>query len=298
MKQQSLSSRAWVELFLLALIWGGSFLSFAIGLRELGVFTLVAHRVVWAALALWVWVLWRRVETPKGWRIWAACLVMGLLNNVIPFSLIAWGQISIESGLASIFNATTAFFGIIVAALVFADEKLTMRKLIGVLLGIAGVVIAIGLENLRDFDLRSLAQIAILGASFSYALASSWARKTLASLRPEAAALGMLTGSAVIMLPLAIFIDGAPSFALSPSTIGAVAYISIGATAGAYLLYYRVLAVAGSGNLMLVTILIAPIAIILGAVILNEALPAAAYVGFALLTLGLLIIDGRLFRRR
>ena len=298
MKQQSLAPRAWAELFLLALLWGGSFLSFAIALREIGVFTLVAHRVAWAALLLWIYAAWAGIPIPRGARVWAACFVMGLLNNVIPFGLIAWGQTEIESGLASILNATTAFFGIVIAALVFADERLTRRKIIGTMLGILGVAVTMGFDALAGFDPRSLAQIAILGAAISYGLAGSWARKTLSDLRPEAAALGMLTGSTAIILPLAFVIDGMPTLVLLPETLISIGYISIGATAGAYLLYYRVLAQAGSGNLMLVTILITPIAILLGALVLGEALPAQAFFGFAILALGLIVIDGRLLRAR
>ena len=298
MKQQSMSTRAWVELTGLALLWGGSFMSFAIGLQELGVFTLVAHRVFWAALLLWVYVLWRGIPLPGTARLWGACLVMGFLNNVVPFSLIAWGQTTIESGLAAILNATTALFGILIAAAVFADERLTARKLLGVGLGLAGVVVIIGLDALRAFDLRSVAQLAILTASVSYGLAGSWGRKTLNNLRPEAAALGMLTGSSLIILPMAYVIDGPPTLALSAATWGAILYISVGATAMAYLLYYRVLTIAGSGNLMLVTIMISPIAVILGGFFLNESLPPTAYAGFAILATGLLVIDGRLFAGR
>ena len=142
--QKSLSGRAWGELFLLGAIWGASFLSIRIALDEVSFLTSVAHRVLWATLVLWAVVIYLRLPIPKDPRIWGAFLVMGLLNNVIPFSLMSWGQLHIESGLTSIFNATTAVFGVIAAALFFADERITLRKTIGVLLGFAGVVIAIG----------------------------------------------------------------------------------------------------------------------------------------------------------
>ena len=291
--QQTLSGRAWAEMLLLAAFWGASFLAFAICLQELGVFTTVAHRVFWGTLLMWLIAIIRKWPLPPP-QLWIACLVMGLLNNVIPFSLIAWGQTTIESGLAAIFNASTAIFGIIFAAIVFSDERLTTRKTIGVILGFLGVSIAIGLESLRSFDLRSLAQLAILGASISYGMASVWARKTLKSLPPHTAALGMLTGASIIMLPLAFIVDGRPSFDLQPDTWAAIAYIAIFATTLAYLLYYRVLAMAGSGNLMLVTLLIPPIAIVLGAIVLQEAIAITALIGFAFIALGMIILDGRL----
>ncbi|MEL7099031.1 MAG: DMT family transporter [Pseudomonadota bacterium] len=293
--QTTLSGRAWAELLLLGLIWGASFLSIRVALDEVGFLTSVAHRTFWAMLVLWAVVLAMRLPLPRDIRIWGAFLMMGLLNNMIPFGLMAWGQLHIESGLTSILNAATAIFGVIAAALFFADERITLRKGVGVLVGFVGVATAIGLENFRSFDLRSLAQLAILAGTISYALAGVWAKKTLGGLPPQVAAAGMLTGSSLISVPLAIAVEGMPSLALQTETILAIGYYAIIATAGAYLLYYRVLAMAGSGNLMLVTLLIPPVAISLGAWVRGEALGPNAFAGFALLALGLVILDGRVW---
>jgi len=179
----------------------------------------------------------------------------------------------------------------------FADERVTLGKAIGVTLGFFGVATAIGLENFRNFDLRSLAQLAVIGGTISYAIAGVWARKMLSGLPPQVAAAGMLTGSTLITVPLAWVIDGPISLDLEPRTIMAIGYYAIIATAGAYLLYYRVLAMAGSGNLMLVTLLITPVAITLGALVLDESLNANAYVGFVLLALGMVILDGRVWNK-
>ncbi|MDW3222044.1 MAG: DMT family transporter [Paracoccaceae bacterium] len=296
-EQTSISSKAWAALLLLALIWGASFVSIRIALDEIGPLTAVAHRTFWAMLVLWGVIALMRLPLPRDPRVWGAFLIMGLLNNVIPFGLMAWGQLHIESGLTSILNAATAVFGVLLAAVFFADERLSLRKGVGVALGFMGVATAIGLENLRDFDLRSLAQIAVLGGTLSYALAGVWARKTLSGLAPQVAAAGMLTGSTLITLPLALFVEGPITLDLQPDTLLAIAYYAVIATAGAYLLYYYVLARAGSGNLLLVTLLIAPVAIVLGALILNEQLYPNAYAGFALLALGLIILDGRVWHR-
>ncbi|MBD3663146.1 DMT family transporter [Sulfitobacter sp. TSTF-M16] len=294
--QKTISTRAWLEMGMLALIWGASFLTIAIALREIGPMTVVAHRVGWAAVALWIAVVAMKLPIPRAPRVWAAFLVMGLLNNVIPFGLMAWGQTHIESGLTSILNASTAIFGVLMAALFFADEKLTLRKTIGVSLGFAGVATAIGIENLYTFDLRSLPQLAVIGGTISYAIASVWARKMLSDQPPQVAAAGMVTGATLIMLPLAWITEGPITLNLAPETLAAIMYFALGATALAYLLYYRVLAMAGSGNLMLVTLMVAPIAILLGSIILGEVLTPSAYVGFALLAIGMLVIDGRVWR--
>ena len=295
--QKTISTKAWVSLFALGSIWGLSFVSIRVALDEIGPLSSVAHRTFWAMVVLWGVVLAMRLPVPKDPRIWGAFLVMGVLNNVLPFSLMAWGQLHIESGLTSILNAATAIFGVIVAAIFFADERLSARKAVGVTLGFFGVATAIGLDNLQDFDLRSLAQLAVLAGTVSYALAGAWARKYLTGLAPQVAAAGMLTGSTILTIPIAIWFEGPLTLDLEPRTLAAIGYYAIIATAGAYLLYYQVLGMAGSGNLMLVTLLVAPVAIVAGALILNETLAPNAYAGFAMLALGLVILDGRAVRR-
>ena len=289
--QMALSPRAWAELMLLSLIWGASFLTIRIALDEIGPLTAVAHRVGWAVLILWGYVALRRLPVPRDPKIWIGFVGMGLLNNVIPFSLMAWGQLHIETGLTSILNASTAIFAVMAAAIFFADEKLTARRAIGVTLGFFGVATAIGLSALTDFDIRALGQLAVLGGTVSYALAGVWARKMLKGLAPQVAAAGMLTTSSLIMVPLAWIVEGPIRLDLNAQTWGAIAYYAVIATALAYLLFYRLLAMAGSGNTMLCTLLIAPVAIILGALILDEALPIRAYFGFAMLAAGLLILN-------
>ena len=296
--QTTLSPRAWTEMMALALIWGASFLAMRIALDEIGPLTAVSHRVVWAALLLWVWVWLRGYALPRGAAIWIGFLGMGILNNAIPFTLMAWGQLHIPTGLTAILNAATAIFGVIAAAIFFADERLTLRRAAGVLLGFAGVTTAIGPGALLSFDVTSLAQLAVIAGTVSYALAGVWARKRLRGLRPEVAAAGMLTVSSVVMLPLAWAVEGRPSLDLRPETWAAIGYFAVVATALAFLLYYRVLAMVGAGNLMLVTLLIPPVAIVLGAWVRDEALSGRAYAGFAVLALGLALLDGRILARR
>ena len=293
--QKTLSPRAWMELALLSLIWGTSFLAIRTALDEIPFLTSVAYRVGLAALALWALIALRGAWPTLTRRHLLGCLGMGLLNNVVPFSLMAWGQLHIETGLTSILNAATAIFGVLVAALFLADERLTTRKSLGVGIGFFGVATAIGLSNLTEFDLRSLAQIAIVAGTISYAAASVWARFWLADLPPIAAAAGMLSGASVVMIPTALLVDG-PVLPQSPITWAAVLYYALIATACAYLLYYRVLAMAGSGYTMLCTLMIPPVAITLGAWVRNEALSPNAYFGFVLLALGLVILNGRILR--
>lgn len=294
MPHPAFTGRAWAELGGLAFLWGGSFLAMAVAAREMGPLTVVLHRVGWAALLLWLVVAVQGAPVPRSWRVWGAFLVMGALNNVIPFGLITWGQLHIETGLASVLNAMTAPFGVVVAALCLRDERLTVRRGAGVLLGVAGVVVIKGLDRLAAVDPRALGQLAVLGAALSYAFASVWGRRMLGGIRPTVAAAGMLTGSTLLAAPLAWGIEGAPSLALSREGWAAIAYMAGFATAGAYLLYYRVLAIAGAGNLMLVTLIVPPLAILLGWIVLGEALAPRVFAGFALVAAGLAVIDGRI----
>ena len=294
MTEDRIPARAWIDLALLSLLWGGSFLAIREALDEIGFLTSVAHRVSWASIMLWIIVAVRRLPVPRSLRAWGALFVMGCLNNVIPFTLMAWGQLSIESGLTAILNATSAIWAVLVAALFFADERLTMRRAIGVLIGFLGVSCAMGLQNLASLELRSLAQLAVIGGTVSYALAGCWARARLQDQSPLVAAAGMLTCSTLVMLPLTCAVEGPLSFELSLSTWTAIAYFALAATAAAYVLYYRILAAAGAGNLLLVTLMIPPVAILLGSWARDESLTSGAYLGFALLGAGLLILDGRI----
>ncbi len=297
-EQKSIPLSAWAEMVALSLIWGGSFLANRVALEEAAVATTVAIRVGGAAAVLWAVVLSRGLPVPRFGPIWGAFLLMGLLNNVIPFSLIVWGQQSIESGLAAILNASTAIMGVLVAAAAFRDERLTTRKLLGVALGFGGVVVVIGPDALRGFDITAAAQLAILGASLSYAVAGTWGRFASRGVEPLVAAAGMLTGSSLLMLPAAWLLDGAPDGAWTWPTWAALAYLAVICSAVAYLIFYRLLRRVGAGNTSLVTLMIAPVAILLGAAVYDEALPARAYAGFAILAGGLAVLDGRLGGRR
>jgi drug/metabolite transporter (DMT)-like permease len=220
---------------------------------------------------------------------------MGALNNAIPFSLIFWGQTQIESGLASILNGTTAMFAAVVAGLLLVDEPLTAKKIVGALLGIGGVACIMGPSALTDFNPTKLAQLAILGATLSYALAGVWGKTALTGQTPLMNALGMLVGSTVLMVPIVLVFDGPPNLELSASVWGALLGMATLSTAIAYVLYFTILVRAGTANLLLVTLLIPPFAIGLGFLFLGEKMGPNAWIGFAIIVLGFAVTDGRLF---
>jgi drug/metabolite transporter (DMT)-like permease len=291
----TLDSKSIPMLLLLAAVWGGSFFFGEVALREVPPLTLTLHRVIWAVPILVLIVLFKGISVPRSPRIWGAYLVMGALNNAIPFSLLFWGQTQIESGLVSILNGTTAMFAAVVAGLLLPDEALTAKKVIGAGLGIAGVAFIMGPSALTNFNLSNLAQLAILGATLSYAFAGVWGKTALAGQLPLMNALGMLIGSTVLMIPIVLVFDGLPNLALSLGVWGALIGMAVLSTALAYFLYFAILVRAGAANLLLVTLLIPPVAIGLGAVFLDERIGIEAWIGFVIIGLGFAVTDGRLF---
>ncbi len=282
----------WALLILLSLLWGGSFFFVELALVELEPFTVVLGRVGFAAAALLGFVALSGHRMPREPAVWGAFLVMGGLNNLIPFSLITWGQVHIDSGLTSILNATTPLFTVVLAHFLTSDERMTPNRLTGVLVGLVGVVILIGPEALSGFGLQAYAQLAILGAALFYGLSGIYGRR-LSSLPSPVAAAGMLTGSTVMMVPLAFILEDPLSASPALLTWAAVLGLSLLSTALAYMVYFRILAAAGATNLLLVTFLIPPSALLLGVFVLGEPLSWTALAGMALIFCGLAAVDGR-----
>ncbi|HTQ72249.1 MAG TPA: DMT family transporter [Acidocella sp.] len=284
-------------LLALAALWGSSFFFFKVMVAALPPFTVVLGRVGFSALILNMWLVLRRDYMPVSVRTWGAFVVMGVLNNVIPFTLIVFGETRIASGLASILNATTPMFTVLAAHWLTANERLTVGKVAGVVTGFLGVAVLIGpdaLTGLRGGDV--VGEIACLFAAISYAFAGIYGRR-FKGLNPTKVATGQLTASAVILVPLVVLIDRPWALPMPGANIwGAMAGIVVLCTVVAYVLYFRILAAAGATNLLLVTLLLPVSALLLGWLVLGESLAPHAFEGMALVGLGLAAIDGRLFK--
>ncbi|MCO5732668.1 DMT family transporter [Rhizobium sp. SSA_523] len=307
--QRAMTVVEWLMLLALSLLWGGSFLFNGILVQTWPPLTIVTARVLLAALALWAFIRLSGLAIPRGGKVWLAFFGMGLLNNVIPFTLIVWGQTQIASGLAAILNATTPLFGVLLAHVLTKDETLTVNRLAGVVIGITGVVWMIGLTVLApspsgpafvDLGGGSLwGELATLAAALSYAFAGIFGRRFRSmGLAPIMPAAGQVTASALLLVPVTLLVDR--PWTLAPGgleTWSALLGLALFSTALAYILFFRILATAGATNLMLVTILIPPSAILLGALVLGEQLALRHLVGLLLIGIGLAAIDGRLWRR-
>jgi drug/metabolite transporter (DMT)-like permease len=307
-----MNGRDWGRLFLLSLLWGGTFLFSAIAIKGWPVgagnglppLTVVFLRVLVAAVTLFLILKAMRIAIPADRQAWLAFFGMGLLNNAIPFSLIFWGQsqmpVSVAAGLASILNATTPLFTVIVAHLVTTDEKATPLKILGLLLGITGVATMIGLDALSGAGQSLIGYAACLGAALVYAFAGLFGRRfKRLGIAPLQAAFGQVAASSAIMLVIATVIDR-PWTLPAPGLVPIMATVAMGivSTALAYILYFQLLASAGATNLALVTFLIPVSGILLGIAVLGETLQFQHLIGMAFIAAGLAAIDGRLFRRR
>jgi drug/metabolite transporter (DMT)-like permease len=286
----------WAILLILAVIWGGAFMFIGVAVKHVHPLTYVWLRLTIAAAGMWVALKISRGRLGLPREVWGSILLLALLNNALPFTLFGWGQTHIASGLASILNATTPIWGVIVAHVFTHDERLTPRKIAGILLGFGGVATMIGPALLANIGTDGLAQLACITASLSYALAAVWARRfKRQGLSPMSVTTGQLTAGALMMLPLAFIVDQPWTQPMPPLTAwGAIVALALLCTAFGYVLYFRLIDRAGATNALLVTLLVPPVAILLGGMFLGETLAPQDFIGLALIAVGLAAIDGRL----
>jgi drug/metabolite transporter (DMT)-like permease len=291
-----MNGRDWAILAALAVIWGGAFVFIGVAVRHVDPLTYVWLRLAIAAAAMWAFLAWkgRGLGLPK--QVWGGIFLLALLNNALPFALFGWGQTHIASGLASILNATTPIWGVVVAHLFTSDERMTPRKVGGVLLGFGGVAVMIGPSLFATIGTDALAQLACITASLCYALAAVWARRYRPlGLSPLSVTTGQLSAGAIMMLPVMLLVDQPWTRPMPPfEAWGSIVALALVCSALGYVLYFRLIDSAGATNALLVTLLVPPIAIFLGALVLGETLAAQDFLGLALIAIGLAAIDGRL----
>ncbi|MDB5377064.1 MAG: transporter, rane spanning protein [Rubritepida sp.] len=286
-----MNSRAWAMLLALALLWGGSFFFVGVAVREWPPVAIVLARVGLAAAALWAVVLVMRLPVRRDGTALRAHLGMGVLNNAVPFLLIVWAQGVLPSGAASILNATTPLWGVAVAH-VAGVERASWNRAAGVAVGFCGVAWMVGADLLAS---PLPAVLAMLAATFSYALAGLWGRRFRAlEIPPLVASAGQTTVSTLLLLPTLLWVSAPMP---GTATVAALVGLALLSTALAYILYFRLLALAGPVNLLLVTLVIPVFAILLGAAVLGERLGMQHLVGMAMIAMGLALIDGRWLRK-
>ena len=291
----------WLILFFLSAVWGGSFFFVEIAIDAWPPLTIVALRLSGGAIVLWMAALVTGARPPRDIGLWAAIIVMALFNNVLPFSLLAWGQKEIASGLAAILNATTPLFTAVLAGAFLPDERMTPSKVAGIALGVIGVMVMVGSDIVSHGDnARMMAILACIAAALSYAVAAIFGRRfAKAGVAPLVTAAGQVSAGAILLI-LFICVSGY-SLDLGAGSgrhwaaAGGLAFLSTGL---AYGLFFKLLATSGATNITLVTILIPVYVIILGVSFLGERLLSQHIVGLVIFALALVVIDGRAFRKR
>ncbi len=292
---QSMSAVDWALLVLLSMLWGGSFFFSKVALSEVPPLTVVLARVAIGAVGLFLYLRATRQTIPATLTVWAAFLGMGVLNNLIPFSLIFWGQTQIASGLAAILIATTPIFSILVAHVLTTDERMTPAKGAGILLGFMGVALLMAGTAFQARAIPVLAVLACLGAALSYGFAGVFGRRfRRMGIAPATVAFGQVAATTVMMIPLVALVDAPWRLAMpSLTTAGALVGLGLLSTALAYIIFFHILAVGGAINSSLVTLLVPVSAILLGSVFLGERMALNHFAGMTLIALGMLSIDGR-----
>jgi len=290
----------WAILGGLALIWGAAFFLIGVAVRHVPPFTYVLARLSLAALAMVAFLWWRGQPLGLPRRVWGAIILLALINTALPFTLFGWAQTHIASGLASILNATTPIWGVIVAHLFTADEKITPRKAAGVLVGFAGDALMIGPGLFASLGGSVLAQLACVVAALCYALAGVWARRfRKLGISPLSVTTGQLVVGALMMVPVALIGDKPWTLDWPPAeAIAAIVALAVVCTAFGYVLYFKLIDSSGATNALLVTLLVPPTAILLGVLFLGEVISPVDIGGLALIGLGLAAIDGRLLKWR
>jgi drug/metabolite transporter (DMT)-like permease len=293
-----MKNKDWFLVILLGVFWGASFLFVEILLEYITPFLVVYLRVAIASALLLIYILIRDIKFQFSRGDLFNLLVMGLLNNVFPFLLIAYGQQSITGGLASILNANTSFITILLVALFIPNEKLNLHRTIGVLIGILGVILAVDYQDIFQLNNDSIGQYLILLATISYSFAGIWAKLKLQNLPPVVSAAGMLTMSTIFLSPYILSTHFEELSSLNFDTLKYALGFALICTVFAYFIYFKILESTGAGNLLICTIIIPPSSIILNSIFIGEVINTNEILGLLVIIVGLLVIDGRILRKK
>jgi drug/metabolite transporter (DMT)-like permease len=298
-KAPKLDATGWGLIAILSVLWGGAFFLIELGLRSYSPNTLVFMRLALAVPPMWVTMRFTGDRLPRDLKSWSLLMVVGALNCALPFILFFWGQQYLDSGYASILNATTPLWGVVVAHFMTSDEKATSARIGGVLVGMAGIIVMVGPDVIKGVSHNLLAQIACLVSTLFYSFAAIYGRRLgQTKMTPMVVATGQTMMAAVFMLPIILLYDQ-PWMMAMPRLDATLAGITLAllSTALAYILYFRLIDRAGASNAQLVAFIMPVLAIILGVAFLGESLNGGQVAGAILIAAGLVILDGRLIAR-
>ncbi|MFZ1737415.1 DMT family transporter [Sphingorhabdus sp.] len=299
MTSPKLDATGWGLIAILSILWGGAFFLIEVGLRSYSPNILVFMRLALAVPPMWIVMRLMGERLPTDPKSWALLMVVGALNCALPFILFFWGQQYLDSGYASILNATTPIWGVVVAHFMTHDEKATPARIVGVLVGMAGIIVMVGPDAMKGLSKNLLAQIACIISTLFYSFAAIYGRRlSQTQMTPMVVATGQTAMAALFMLPVVLLFDQPWAMAMPrlDSTLAGVT-LALLSTALAYILYFRLIDRAGASNAQLVAFLMPILAVILGIAFLGESLSSGQIAGAGLIAVGLAILDGRLVAR-
>ena len=274
-----------VFLLALATLWGASYTFIKVGVGSIPPVTLIAARTLIAGVFLLIVIRWRGLDLPTDAVSWQRFLFQACLNSVIPFTLIAWAERTVDAGLATILNSTSPIFAFLLTSFVTRHEAVTIRKLLGVVTGIAGTCLIIGVQALHGLGRELLAQIAIVIATVCYAGAAIFGR-TFKGLDPSAPAAGSMICGAALLVPISLAIDRPWTLAPSAESVFALLGLSVFSTALAFVIYFRLVQTLGSVGTTAQAYLRVPIGVAISVIFLGETLTSTAWIGFACVIIG------------
>lgn len=274
-------------LLVLATLWGGSYSFIKVGVETIPPVTLIAARTLLAGAILLGVLCWRGLRLPRDGATWRLFLVQACLNSVVPFTLIAWAERSVEAGLATILSSTSPIFVVVLGLLAGTGERLSLLKLAGIASGLAGTLLIVGTEAMAGFGADLAAQLALVAASLCYGGAALFGRH-FKGLDPIMPAAGSLLCGAALLIPLSLAVDRPWTLAPSGASIQALLALSVASTALAFVIYFRLIARLGSVATTSVAYLRVPTGVLIGMVVLGESLAPTAWAGLVLIVGGVL----------
>jgi len=289
-----MSNKNWLLVISLGIIWGSSFLFVEILLNNINPWMIVFLRVSIASIILISFCIYKNINLNLKLSDYYNISVMSLLNNVIPFLLIVYGQKTTTGGLASIINSSTAFFSIILASILISDEKLNFSRIIGVIIGILGVIITIGYDNLIEFNEEGIGPYYILLATISYSFAGIWAKVKMKNISSLLSATGMTSISAILLFPIVMIYHQEQFYLIDQMVLKNAILYALSCSVFAYLIYFKILETTGAGNLLICTIIVPASALILNYIVLGEQIISKEIFGIIIISIGLIILDGRI----
>ena len=299
MRRATASQVDWILFLALGFFWGSSYLFIKIGIETLPPFSLIAGRLLIGALLLGAVLLMAREPLPREPRVYGHLVVMAVVNIAVPFTLITWGEQHIDSALASILNATVPLFTIILAALAFHDEAVTVSRLAGLAIGFLGVVILVGRGLSGTLGEGSvLGELAMIGSSIAYAIGNVYARRNTRGLRPMIPAFFQVFFALCMTATLALLLEEPWSLAPAPEAVFSVVWLGLLGSGLAYLVFFRLLRDWGSTRTSMVAYLLPVVGIALGVAVLGETINVRVIAGTILVIGGVALVNSRRGSRR